>query len=430
MVVSIAAIVFGTPIGRFAVAELRLRTLASASRLWTGEEDWRIVDARRNLERARGIAKTRRDFQAAFAESPLEKQALLQAAGVTPDRALIRWGNYDWTLVLSGRVFEIDDAGLSYRLKPNVRSIWLRNVNIGRDVKGYFLVPDTSEVRSAVARTDAAVVAGSEQTTNSWGCRGPEPDPDAPLRGIVLGDSYMQGFLIGQAESPPAVLERELTRRLKTRASILNTGCLGYSTEQYYFALSAFVDRFRPDFVLVAPFANDFGEGSAVSTRGEGDWADARRWYGLIARECRARSIVYLVAPVIDEPQVRLLRRDAYYPAPLTLATDLVGPHYLDPAEALIDADLRLSTAETVRTGRKPTRSPLYNVEVNDGHYSALGAEAWAIRVARRLELLLRERSVAGDRRFRGVGAVSSAPGRKKASPPGRRAELYKDDAR
>ena len=31
-------------------------------------------------------------------------------------------------------------------------------------------------------------VETSRQTTNSWGLRGPEPDRNAPLRGIVLGD--------------------------------------------------------------------------------------------------------------------------------------------------------------------------------------------------------------------------------------------------
>ena len=41
----------------------------------------------------------------------------------------------------------------------------------------------------------AQIVDGSTQTTNSWGLRGPEPDMRAAWRGIVLGDSYMQGLL-------------------------------------------------------------------------------------------------------------------------------------------------------------------------------------------------------------------------------------------
>ena len=40
------AIMFGTPIGRFAVVELRLRGQALATGLLTGEEDFTIVDAR------------------------------------------------------------------------------------------------------------------------------------------------------------------------------------------------------------------------------------------------------------------------------------------------------------------------------------------------------------------------------------------------
>ena len=89
-----------------------------------------------------------------------------------------------------------------------------------------------------------------------------------------------------------------------------------------------------------------------------------------------------------------MVRRDAHYPAPLTLATDSLGPHYLNPIEDFIDEHLKRSIEETSRTGKRPTRSPLFNVQVNDGHFSALGASVWGVRVARRLELLLRERGV------------------------------------
>ena len=55
--------------------------------------------------------------------------------------------------------------------------------------------------------------------------------------------------------------------RLKTRVSIVNAGVLGYSPEQYYYSLVAFADRFRPQFVVVSVFANDFGEASEVTSR-------------------------------------------------------------------------------------------------------------------------------------------------------------------
>ena len=48
------------------------------------------------------------------------------------------------------------------------------------------------------------MVDSSVQTINSWGLRGPEPDTTAPLRGIVLGDSYMQGLFVADDRPPPS----------------------------------------------------------------------------------------------------------------------------------------------------------------------------------------------------------------------------------
>ena len=72
--------------------------------------------------------------------------------------------------------------------------------------------------RSAIRRGCAGgvVVPESVQTTNSWGCRGPEPDLTAPVRVLVLGDSMMQGALVGDQDTPPARLEGYLARALDT----------------------------------------------------------------------------------------------------------------------------------------------------------------------------------------------------------------------
>ena len=42
----------------------------------------------------------------------------LRVARMDRDSAVIRWGNFDWTLALSSAVFEPDDTGRSYRLLP------------------------------------------------------------------------------------------------------------------------------------------------------------------------------------------------------------------------------------------------------------------------------------------------------------------------
>ncbi len=156
-------------------------------------------------------------------------------------------------------MFEADDTGRSYRLRPRTKSIWLRELALKAGVLMFFLVPDGPDLAEAIRGTSAIVVSESKQTTNSWGLRGPEPELDAPLRGIVLGDSFMQGMFIGDNETPPECLRRDLEKQLKTKVSILNTGHLGYSPEQYYYTLLAFADRFRPHFVVVSVCLNDFG---------------------------------------------------------------------------------------------------------------------------------------------------------------------------
>src|SRR4029077_16905488 len=124
-----------------------------------------------------------------------------------------------------------------YRFRPNVRSIWVRNFPVRGQVKAYFQVPLKPELVEIVKGTGAQIVDESTQTTNSWGLRGPEPDLSARWRGIVLGDSYMQGLFVGDLETPIECLKRNLKARLHAPVEILNTGHLGYSPEQYYFTL-------------------------------------------------------------------------------------------------------------------------------------------------------------------------------------------------
>ena len=59
----------------------------------------------------------------------------------------------------------------------------------------------------------------------------------------------------------------------------MNTGVLGYSPEQYYYSLIAFADRFRPHFVIVSVFVNDFNHNlSEALSRGVGDWEEGKYW--------------------------------------------------------------------------------------------------------------------------------------------------------
>ena len=227
----------------------------------------------------------------------------------------------------------------------------------------FFLVPDGPGLAEAIRGTAAIPVEASRQSTNSWGLRGPEPDLDAPLRGIVLGDSFMQGMFIGDDDTPPECLRRDLEERLKTRVSILNTGHLGYSPEQYYYSLVEYADRFRPHFVVVSVFANDFGErqsrawhsrARAIGTRASTGWRRSLQF-------CRSRGWTYLVVPAPYEPILLGKRKAGHYPGELSNILEETEPDVPRPQRRLAQRPSRAgrrrrtSRQEALRAARSST---------------------------------------------------------------------------
>jgi lysophospholipase L1-like esterase len=382
-----------SPQGRYVVASLASEA-RRAARYSVGlptprseiDEGWRRF-------RLLGIDGARRALESAFAQESPARQRLLKYAGLDPQHGVLRWGNFDRTLLLPSTVFEADDTGRSYRLRPLLRSVWLRNVTVVGAPLMFFLVPDGPGLQAAAEGTQAILVEGSQQTTNSWGLRGPEPDLDAPLRGIVLGDSFMQGLFLADDETPPECLRHRLETRLRSRVSILNTGHLGYSPEQYYFSLLAFLKRFRPHFVVVSVFVNDFGD-TAEALLGNADWEESDYWLNQIAALCRRRGLTYLFVPVPLATQIQNRRASSFYPGMLSRELETNGLHYLNPIEAFVDAQLFLMNHRE-RDALEPHRCELFNDHISDGHFSALGSSLWGRRVADRLtELLERDRVI------------------------------------
>jgi hypothetical protein len=383
----LAGTLVGVPIARNTVTALVVKSRWAFLRRLGAEPERAEVDAEWRRRRTLGIEQLREVIQDVYDRASPESREFFRESGLAPDEAVIRWGNVDLTFLLSSKVFAVDDSGRSYRLLPNVRSIWLRQRVMPKPNTGQLLVPDTPEMRRAIARSGGEILEQSAQTTNSWGCRGPEPDLTAPLRGIVLGDSYMQGVLIGDAETPPECLRRALAEEVETPVSILNTGVLGYSPEQYYSTLREYGDRFRPRFVVVSLFANDFGREEDV-LRGEGDWQEAAYWIHAIQQYCARRQIICLVSPVVCGEQLVGPRPDGNYPGQIVKATRISGLDFLNPIEEFLEADRRLRRGRS-RPGSPSDPSPLYNGRLGDGHFSAEGAELWGHIVARRLALLL-----------------------------------------
>lgn len=386
----VVVLVAAVPEGRSLTRRAWIR-LSSTPEVLTSFNDPGAATAKRRLrERLAAIDDGRRALAKAEAESSDSMRRFLKLSGMDTESAVVRWGNFDQVLALSSRVFEPDDTGRSYRLRPDTDSIWAIGLSFA-GIGALFQVPDTPEVRQAAQEAGAEIVEASRQRTNSWGCRGAEPEPDAPIRGLVLGDSCMQGALIGDAEAPPARLEARLAEALGQRVSVLNTGVLGYSPEQEYATLVEFGDRFRPQFVIISVCSNDFGDMTNRS-----NWDETAIWLDRITQFCRTREWIYLVVPVTNEDEM-LGRRDlSTYPGQVSRILGQGGSVYVDPLEAFTDEHLRLRI-EAEAAGQGFSTSPLFNRHLRgDRHFSAAGADLWAREVARRLLLVWSSRTLGG----------------------------------
>jgi hypothetical protein len=384
----IALIVRGIPWGRYVSASITASARQAARNVAGISKPRSEIDESWRRRRQRGIEDTRKKVERFYARADPAYQRMLQYAGMDPEHMLLRWGNFNWTMLLSSKVFEVDDAGRSYRFKPQTRSIWLMGVPSGDGGPMFFIVPDGPGLADAIKGVVTNPREESKQTTNSWGLRGPEPDLDAPVRGLVLGDSYMQGMFIGDSETPPECLRRYLQDHLKTNVSILNTGVMGYSPEQYYYTLIAFADRFRPQFLIVSVFLNDFGSMTDVVDKGEGDWEEGKYWLQKIVDYCQARHWPYLIVPVPFVTQIVKKRNSGFYPGVLTNILRIDSLMYLYPIEDFANAQLKLVN-EAKREGRTLQGCPLFNSAFGDSHFSPAGSEVWAESVGRRLILLL-----------------------------------------
>jgi hypothetical protein len=353
------------------------------------EPDRSEIEEKNRRIRERTVERTFESLSNFYEETSPEIRKMFQVAGMDPAHALIGSGRRTDGFLISPQVFAKDDHGRSYRLLPNRKSVWLRQVTLHKGPFGLFLVPDNPEMRAAAIQAGAIVDEPSIQTTNSWGLRGPEPDPNAPHRGIVLGDSFMMGMFNGDQDTPPYRLQLALESLWGKPVSILNTGHIGYAPEQYYHSLKEYGDRFKPEFVVVSVCPNDFGPGTDVLLGKGDDWDEAEYWLGEIVGWCRAKGIQCLLVPVPCDVQFNGVRNDREYPGRISDIYNGSPTWYYDALDQFIDEHLRLMR-EGERRGQKPPNSPLYNLHIADNHFSPIGAELWAKIVANRLDLIVR----------------------------------------
>lgn len=385
-VLAIAVILGGTSAGRSATRQLSATADLLLDRTFGVPPDRGAVEARIQADRLQAVERARERYRGLFDDQPESVKRLMSLAGMDPDRAVLRWANFDQVFAFSSLVVEPDDTGRSYRFKPGVSSIWVVGITLN-GVQALFLVPATEEVIKAAQEVGGLAVPGMDQLTNSWGFRGPEPNLEAPLRVVVLGDSMMQGVLVSDDDTAPARLQYHLEQKLGPLVSVLNTGVLGYSPEQYFHTLEAIVDRFKPHAVVISYCANDFGD-----MKREQNWAETAHWVEQIGQYCRSRGLSFLHVPLPTEIELLGTRDASLYPGRLSALVHSGGMHYLDPIEAFTNTHLELlSKAE--QQGKPLSHSPLFNSARGDHHFSASGDDLWGQVVAERLVLVL-ERQV------------------------------------
>lgn len=383
----VGGLLFGSASGRYAAWWLQTRSRWAAL-AFVGKSPSRAdVDADWLRWRLYDIKRTRGKLREVYDQYDPKMKRLLDYAGLDPDHALLRWGNFDRTLLLPSTIFEPDDSGRSYRFKPLTRSVWVRNMKLKGGILAYFQVPETPELATIAEGTEAIIVKESLQSTNSWGLRGAEPNANAELRGIALGDSYIQGLFVGDDETPSECLKRHLADHFQTTVEILNTGHLGYSPEQEYYTLLEYADRIKPRFVVLSLFANDFGDLFEV-LEGRGDWDENRHWINKIDAFCQSRGIVCLVVPAPWINQFNSPRKAGHYPGQASNILDSLGLTYFDPFEYFVD-ELDRQTLKRARAGDSTTSNPLFNGHLGDGHFSPLGCRVWGESVGRRLAAIL-----------------------------------------
>ena len=128
------------------------------------------------------------------------------------------------------------------------------------------------------------------------------------MRGIVVGDSFMQGVFVGDDETPPERLRHHLEKCWNTSVSVLNLGHLGYSLDQYDLTFQEYSERFRPNFVVIGVCPNDFGDMGPVLKQGKGNWDEAKLRLDAIHYRCRVLDAECVLVPVPWIDQMRASR--------------------------------------------------------------------------------------------------------------------------
>lgn len=100
-------------------------------------------------------------------------------------------------------------------------------------------------------------------TINSKGLRDPERSyakPDGVFRILMLGDSFVEGFQVGQDQTLPVQLQAVLSQQSSAPIEVINAGVSRYSTDNALLFLEGEGVRYEPDLVIYNFYPNDVVE--------------------------------------------------------------------------------------------------------------------------------------------------------------------------
>jgi hypothetical protein len=278
--------------------------------------------------------KVESDFSKVWESLPPEGRELLEAAGYASGQRFAAVGNFDSAFIFSSDVM-LHDPYRAYRFRPSQQISWVRAPSLSAQVP----IPRTERTREILNRT--GIVITSTERINSLGCRGPEVgDPlSHDFRVLVLGDSFTEGILVEEPDTFCAHLGQMLSSAAGREVLVLNSGIIGYSTEQEYFTLVELAPRVHPHVAVVCFFANDVHhEHHAVMKRrySKGNWEAARHWLEKCRTYCRKNSIRLVIAVIPDRTQLDYRpSRLSYQYRVEAIAADL-GVYFIDPYERFL----------------------------------------------------------------------------------------------
>ena len=238
-VVTVLGLLAGLPVSRSGAVALALR-LKGMARVALGLGPSRAeIDADTHARRAKDIARTREIYRGFFTnEASPDLQRILRAARMAPEDVLLRWANVDWTMLFSPLVFQADDCGRAYRMRPRTRSFWLVNHTLTRGLTSFFFLPDTLKSEPRWPRRGPRSCPSRTRRPTPGAAAAAEPDLDAALRSWCSATRSCKVSSSRTTRPLPSSLRRFLATNWGQPVSVLNTGHIGYSPEQCYHTLA------------------------------------------------------------------------------------------------------------------------------------------------------------------------------------------------